>query len=67
MMRGRDFRFNRLAENLLEKLDRLLVKVNRGEDPSPECPICKLAGGSGKMVRHTWRGAICDDCGTRVW
>lgn len=68
-LRGRDFRFNQLTQSLWEVLDNILVKVHRGDDPAPECPVCRTQGlpGGGKMVRHTRRGAVCDQCGTRVW
>jgi hypothetical protein len=60
-------RFNKLTDSLLERLDRALFAIYRDKDPCPECPVCRVAGKHGKMVRDTRRGVICDECGSRIW
>ena len=54
-------RFNKLADNLNERVNRILYDTKRGK--KPKCPVCK----DGSMIRHTQRGAMCDACGTRLW
>lgn len=56
-------RISSLGPNLLQRIDAILNRVMRSDDPMPICPICKSA----EMRRHDWRGCVCAGCGTRIW